>query len=209
MLLLSDPEPFDWYQRYDGIKKFLALEYLEGSLHQSSDLSPLANDGCSPFPHLVDSKKLTRFPSKESCRVLIIGCGTSRLGEDMLMDGWNGGIYQIDYSAVVIKHMTARYDDNFYKKIEASMDYRNSDSEKSEVSHDSVKVKDHEMTKNMRFQCLDITKTLPFENSFFDLIICKGSTFSFTKRASNILFSCSHATLFICSECSTRFNSLQ
>lgn len=178
VLLLSDPEPFDWYQRYDGIKKFLSVEYLEGCLNKSRDLSVLADDVCPSLSHTVDSKQLSYFPSKDRCRVLIIGCGTSRLGEDMLMDGWNGGIYQIDYSSVVINHMTARYDDDFYNKIETSMDYRHSVCKMgtSELTHEKMREKSDEMVAKMFFQCLDITKTLPFDDSFFDLIICKGST---------------------------------
>jgi len=161
-IIFSDPEPFDWYQRYEHIKKFLALDYLRGNSFQSREL--------------IDLKHTIPFPSKDSCRVLIIGCGTSRLGEDMLVDGWNGGIYQIDYSTVVIDRMIARYDDNFYKKLEASMDYR--DGEKPDSCDDSVHFQGKKIVTKMSFQCLDVTKRLPFDDSFFDLIICKGSTFN-------------------------------
>jgi hypothetical protein len=41
------------------------------------------------------------FPSKEMCRVLNVGCGNSRLGEQMLQGGFTD-IVNIDYSEVVI-----------------------------------------------------------------------------------------------------------
>ena len=41
---------------------------------------------------LETEKKACKFPSKDLCRVLIVGCGNSRLGEDMMSDGWNGSL---------------------------------------------------------------------------------------------------------------------
>eukprot|EP01114_Cavostelium_apophysatum_P012156 TRINITY_DN2697_c0_g1_i1.p1 TRINITY_DN2697_c0_g1~~TRINITY_DN2697_c0_g1_i1.p1 ORF type:complete len:204 (+),score=21.80 TRINITY_DN2697_c0_g1_i1:71-682(+) len=69
-----DLDPFDWYQRFGGIK------------------------------HLI-SKSV-----KHAGRVLIVGCGTSRLSEDMLKDGFKD-IVNIDVSSVVISHMTEKYKD--------------------------------------------------------------------------------------------------
>lgn len=34
------------------------------------------------------TKDTVPFPPKDKCRVLIVGCGSSRLGEDMMKDGW-------------------------------------------------------------------------------------------------------------------------
>lgn len=41
------------------------------------------------------------YPSKETCRVLNVGCGNSQLSEFMVQDGWFD-IVNIDYSEVVI-----------------------------------------------------------------------------------------------------------
>jgi SAM-dependent methyltransferase len=48
---------------------------------------------------------VTPFPDRDSCRVLIVGCGNSTFGLDMLHDGWAGGILNVDFSASVIGHM--------------------------------------------------------------------------------------------------------
>eukprot|EP00164_Ancoracysta_twista_P003768 GFYU01005051.1.p1 GENE.GFYU01005051.1~~GFYU01005051.1.p1 ORF type:complete len:210 (+),score=37.99 GFYU01005051.1:48-677(+) len=67
-----DPEPFDWYQRYTGIKDLI--------------------------------KKLVRHDHK----VLNVGCGNSRLSEDMYADGFKN-IDNIDISSVVINAMEQKY----------------------------------------------------------------------------------------------------
>lgn len=78
------------------------------------------------------------YPAKEYCRVLIVGCGSSRLGEDMIKDGWgwmvetpepykNGGersagvpgITNVDFSEIVIAQMEQRANDSFYRTVQA------------------------------------------------------------------------------------------
>ncbi|KAG5192123.1 S-adenosyl-L-methionine-dependent methyltransferase [Tribonema minus] len=70
----KDPEPFDWYQRYSGIKDLVAAQM------------------------------------KHEDNVLMLGCGNSRLSEDMLEDGFTS-ITNIDISRVVIDQMIERHKD--------------------------------------------------------------------------------------------------
>lgn len=68
----KDPEPFDWYQRYNGI-----------------------------------SDKITTYIKKED-RVLMLGCGNSRITEEMYEDGYTS-ISNIDISKVVIDQMNEKH----------------------------------------------------------------------------------------------------
>jgi ubiquinone/menaquinone biosynthesis C-methylase UbiE len=70
----KDPEPFDWYQRYSGIKEKL------------------------------------RSYIKESDHILQLGCGNSRMTEDMYDDGFTS-IANIDISKVCIEQMQERHKD--------------------------------------------------------------------------------------------------
>lgn len=108
------------------------------------------------------------FPSRDDCRVLILGCGNSRFGEDMIKDGWTGQIVQVDFSQNVIEQMKARYNDEYYEKIANEKNQRNKASQSSKSDN----------FQKMEFHCLDITDESimmdQFSNSSFDLIICKG-----------------------------------
>jgi len=142
---------------------------------------------------------VVEFPQKDSCRVLIVGCGSSRLGEDMMKDGWTGGITNVDYSQVVIDQMDKRCDDAMYRKIQAKLnrekreaEAKNVESSPNEETEDETnrKKKDFPPTvdagKNpkpnasessiprMKFECVDVTD-LPYPDSSFDLIVNKGT----------------------------------
>ena len=65
---LRDPEPFDWYQKYSGLRE-----------------------------HLVQH-------IKPNHRILMVGCGNSRLSEEMYDDGFRN-IHNVDISSVVIQAM--------------------------------------------------------------------------------------------------------
>jgi RAT1-interacting protein len=79
----------------------------------------------------------------------------------MLRDGWTGGIVNVDFSDVVIQQMKARYDKTFYEELAKS--YKNTIGQ-------VVLQQDP-----MEFVCADVTRQLPFADSSFDLIICKGT----------------------------------
>jgi len=128
----STMEPaYEWYQSYQNLCHLLDPGNLAA-----------APDSVSP-----------RFFPRKDCRILILGCGNSRLGEDMIRDGWTGRIVNVDFSPVVIEQLKSRYTDDFYKELE-------------DTGATPCK---------MEFLCLDITKRLPFDDESFDLIVSKGS----------------------------------
>ena len=123
---------YDWLQTYSSLKHLLSEE----SLMATSKLKPL-----------------TPFPSPEKCRVLILGCGNSSFGFDMIQDGWKGHITNVDFSSTVIEQMK-----NKYKGY-----------------------------SNMDWYCLDITTNpLPYDDSSFDLIICKATLDALLTRADSV-----------------------
>jgi SAM-dependent methyltransferase len=75
---LKDPDPFDWYQRYNG------------------------------NPNL---QNLLVKTIPQTAAILVPGCGSSRLSEDMLKDGYTGGISNIDISRTAIDLMAERCKD--------------------------------------------------------------------------------------------------
>ena len=143
------------------------------------------------------------FPLKEHCKVLIVGCGSSRLGEDMMKDDWVGGIVNVDYSKVVIEQMKKRHhDEAIYRRIQAKLnrekraaeaevlDYRDDQSsrktqsattnQKKKTATTPTRDADKKSTQSsqiprMKFECVDVTKSLPYPDASFDLIVNKGS----------------------------------
>mmetsp|Transcript_5263 Transcript_5263/g.4449 ORF Transcript_5263/g.4449 Transcript_5263/m.4449 type:complete len:225 (-) Transcript_5263:84-758(-) len=69
-----DSEPFDWYQRFSGVKDVI-----------------------------------TQYINPES-RILNVGCGNSRMSEEMFDEGYTN-IMNVDISSVVIKAMQEKYKD--------------------------------------------------------------------------------------------------
>jgi ubiquinone/menaquinone biosynthesis C-methylase UbiE len=54
-------------------------------------------------------KTLSVEPNEEKDEpILMLGCGNSKLGEDMIKNGWQGPIIQVDVSSRVIESMTRR-----------------------------------------------------------------------------------------------------
>lgn len=95
MLILSptpfvrrDKRQFSWYQRYSGFRHLLTTEVLS-----------------SP----------TGGRSLKEAHVLILGAGNDTLGEDMIADGWTGGIVNTDWSEVVVSEMRKKYGDGRFK----------------------------------------------------------------------------------------------
>jgi SAM-dependent methyltransferase len=97
------------------------------------------------------------FPPRDKCRVLILGCGNSTFGEDMLRDGWTGKIVNIDFSSTVIVQMKSKYDHAFYERLWPN-----------KTAKEVQKYK-------MDYICADMTQELEFADESFDLIVCKGS----------------------------------
>ena len=90
-----EPEPFDWYQRWTGLKD-LFVQYLE--------------------------------PSNQ---ILHVGCGNSKLAEDMYEDGFLNSI-NIDISHTVIKAMQEKY------TAKTTMRYLQMDAKKLSFEDNSV-----------------------------------------------------------------------
>jgi SAM-dependent methyltransferase len=115
-----------------------------------------------------NSRSLTtsQFPSREDCNVLILGCGCSSFGADMIRDGWAGRIVNVDFSPIVIEQMKKKYNDEYYEELA-----------KKRVTNSSTK---GETTINkMEFICADLTDENEMEKLFvdssFDLILCKAT----------------------------------
>jgi len=135
--------PHEWYQAHAGLSKLLRPEHftIKG---KGSKWQPKGTPGGS------DS-----FPLREFSRVLILGCGNSTLGEDLLCDGWTGRIVNMDFSQVVLDQMKERYNESYY----AEMQQRS----------------DHVLPIRMEFVHADMTQKMPFADEEFDLVISKGS----------------------------------
>jgi len=77
----------------------------------------------------------------------------------MVKDGWEGGIVNVDFSSVVVQQMREKYGDAFHKAL----------LEKKKVKGDS------DSFVKMTYDCRDVTKTLPYADGYFDLILCKAT----------------------------------
>ena len=142
------PFTFERIQNYNGIK-----HVLESVLENKIPKDKLARCLSCPDDYILNNE--IHFPSKEKCRVLIVGCGSSSLGHDMLLDGWEGGVTNVDYSSVVISQMKDKYQMILEGK-----------KQKMSVDSDSL--------EEFQFICADITEKLNYPDSSFDLIIDKG-----------------------------------
>ena len=65
--------------------------------------------------NLTKSAAVPEFPDRNKSRVLILGCGNSTFGADMLADGWTGGIVNVDFSPTVISQMQQLHADRVGK----------------------------------------------------------------------------------------------
>jgi len=142
--------PCEWYRGYGHLRHLLNPIYfatsgtspkIKNSSRTSSETTTTMN---------VTSKPIIEpftFPDRDKARILILGCGNSTFGADMLRDGWTGPIVGVDYSHTVIHQMQHKYGSHFYQHNKG----------------------------NLKFVCADITKPLDFEDGAFDLIVCKGT----------------------------------
>jgi SAM-dependent methyltransferase len=127
-LSICSSGPYDWYQSYQSVRHLLSIQALVAATKLDLDKA---------------------FPTYDKCRVLILGCGNSTFGEDMIRDGWKGPITNVDFSSVAIEQMKMKYCNTaFTEKYDCP---------------------------EMKFIRADISKGLPFDDKSFDLIICKGT----------------------------------
>lgn len=171
---------FEWYQNYSTLKEYLTPAVLSPSKNVSK----------------IDGEEETclgEFPPKELCKVLIVGCGYSRLGEEMLNDGWIGGIWNVDFSNVCIEERKNTHNnDDIYRKVQAKVNRETreemnrkrstkiSGEESDALKNNSIRSRSvnsisYPQVQRMEFECLDVTKTLPYPDNSFDLIINKAA----------------------------------
>ncbi|KAI2507251.1 methyltransferase [Fragilaria crotonensis] len=167
-------EPYEWYQSYHGICHLLTPFHLTASTGVNpakprrileTFASSSQRQGDTPsFSHQHDQQQ-AHIPPRKDCRVLVVGCGNSRLAEDMVRDGWTGGIVGVDWSPVVIDQMEAKYSPEYLQRIlmDESMRHGRNASNRS-CSHPLLE-----------FHCANVLECLPFNDGTFDLILCKGS----------------------------------
>eukprot|EP00547_Thalassionema_nitzschioides_P012103 CAMPEP_0194255602 /NCGR_PEP_ID=MMETSP0158-20130606/34803_1 /TAXON_ID=33649 /ORGANISM="Thalassionema nitzschioides, Strain L26-B" /LENGTH=285 /DNA_ID=CAMNT_0038994005 /DNA_START=140 /DNA_END=997 /DNA_ORIENTATION=+ len=169
-------DPYEWYQSYHGIRHLfdpVNLSAVQGVNPANPRRILEGKDRDFMSHHIVEKHPpKTNFPKRDKCRTLIVGCGNSRLGEDMIRDGWTGGIVCIDWSNTVIEQMQAKYNENFLRKISDESICGN------KQAADLVSVTDSRKTPEfslIEYMCADILEGLPFQDGVFDLIISKGS----------------------------------
>ncbi|KAL7465578.1 hypothetical protein ACHAXS_005899 [Conticribra weissflogii] len=133
----EDKEPFEWYQRYSGFRHFLTPEYLCLSPVDSETVNYSTPEKISESEEKRSSsmpdqsrrqsinnnsgKSKSHFPAAKDTRVLIIGCGNSEVGEEMLSDGFTNHICNVDFSSVVIRQMNAKYSDEWYQRFDTRL----------------------------------------------------------------------------------------
>lgn len=131
--------PVEWYRSYGHVRHLMNPIYF-------------CTSGESKF--IKQDTRLDAamtFPERQQAKVLILGCGNSSFGADMLKDGWGQTIFNVDFSKTVIDQMKSKYNDFFYSHIK---------------SHHG----------RLEFIHADVTKPLEdFPDNSIDLIVCKGT----------------------------------
>ena len=161
----NDTKPFEWLQNYSSIRNFFTNKYLR-SLNLATDEN---KDAAKAVPE--------KQPFRHSDRVLIIGCGNSHLGQEMWIDGFKQ-ISQVDFSSVVIDQMRKKYTDSWYMEMQKRLrkEQQLKDDATSSKMLPSIKQSNETPIENkMIFDCHDVTKKLEYEDSSFDLVVCKGT----------------------------------
>ncbi|KAF3794158.1 Methyltransferase-like protein 13 [Nymphaea thermarum] len=85
-------DPFEWYSEWPEVSGLL--------LHELRSLSPASSDGCGTG----DCSGSAAAPDATACRILVPGCGNSRLSEGLYDAGFRD-ITNIDFSRIVISDM--------------------------------------------------------------------------------------------------------
>lgn len=155
---ISDRGPYEWYQDYNSLSHLLNPLTLSGCYAAPNPQGNLIfSSGPTTAPVTLDFNHTNNCLQPPDCRVLVLGCGNSQLGQHMYEAGWasNPGsrFVQLDFSSVVIDQMKARYNDQYYETLWGA---------------------GAKQCPRMDFVCCDVTEGLPYEDGSFDLIICKG-----------------------------------
>jgi SAM-dependent methyltransferase len=175
-------DPYEWYHSYHGISHLFTPFHL--SVAQGLNPAKPRRILESFIPRTTTDQKKNNFPNIANCRVLIVGCGNSRLAEDMLQDGWTGGIICVDWSPVVIRQMEAKYSDEYIQKLLMEQKCRTSTKKGTSNNNNNSNNSNNRL---IEFVCADILEGLAFDDESFDLIICKGSFDALiTGAASNV-----------------------
>jgi SAM-dependent methyltransferase len=150
--------PCDWYRNYFQLRHLINPASLAGAaLNQKQQqaqhsLDEKSGGGANHSPRdgtTTSVSVATSFPERHACRVLILGCGNSTIGIDMLRDGWTGGILNVDFSPSVIHQLQQAY---------------------------PAVPQNGQGVGRLDFVCADITLPLDFlPSASFDLILCKGA----------------------------------
>lgn len=166
----SATEPYEWYQSYHGIRHLLTPFHLSAS--QGMNPAKPRRILEALVPRLATSQE--HFPSRNSCRILVLGCGNSRLPEDMIRDGWTGGIVCVDWSNIVIQQMEAKYSPQYLDRLNPTSEvFRTRQVGKAPATRNNQEPPHpHPL---LEFQCADVIQGLDYDDATFDLIICKGS----------------------------------
>ena len=154
--------PCEWYRGYGHLRHLLNPIYFATS---GTKLKNHNNNlhGSQPLPEQSEKTQQQQpvalppiadpftFPDRSKARILILGCGNSSFGADMLRDGWTGTVVNVDFSATVIAQMKSKYSPHFYQHLPVPV------------------------AVPMDFVCADMTRPLDFTDGAFDLIVCKGA----------------------------------
>lgn len=162
-------EPYEWYQSYHGIRHLLTPFHLSAS--QGMNPAKPRRILEALIPRLSATQE--HFPSRNKCRILVLGCGNSRLPEDMIRDGWTGGIVCVDWSHIVIQQMKAKYSPQYLDRINPTQEvFRPRQGGMAATRGNQEPADQHPL---LEFQCADLLQGLDFDDATFDLVICKGS----------------------------------
>merc|ERR1719253_1735173 len=102
----SDPKaadtsfaPFEWYVRYEQLKEALQPFLTEATAVASRPPSRVA----------VEGEEAEAEPEVPKPRILVLGCGTSAMSEDLYNEGFTN-ITNVDRCEPLIEHLAAKHD---------------------------------------------------------------------------------------------------
>lgn len=91
--------PSEWYRSYGHLRHLLNPIYFATATGTTESLKGKDISSAQVAKRSLVDEGYT-FPRRDKARILIVGCGNSAFGADMLRDGWGGRIENIDFSSV-------------------------------------------------------------------------------------------------------------